>query len=340
MGALFGGGSKTQTTSNSTSPWAPQIPYIQAGGDQALSLFNQQKNQPAYSGELYASLNPQQQQALAGLNSYATGGGSTIADILSRSGMAGLSGLPNAANAAGGVLSASLSDPTQSNIADAGAYANNPYTQGMIDAANRPIEQQLNESAIPGLNRAAIASGNFGSSRAGTVEAILRRNAGTQEADNASNILGSQYNSGLNLAQNARQSGLNTALGAGGLYANLGTAGAGLLNSGYNTAINNLNIPLQTGAAYQQNQQGQDQAAYQAYQNQLQQPWNVLDQYWNIAGKPLGQNTTGTQTTEGGGPGVLGGLLGLATGIGSMFLPTGPMGLGASMASSIGGMFK
>jgi protein-tyrosine-phosphatase len=79
----------------------------------------------------------------------------------------------------------------------------------MIKAAQTPIERQLKEVALPGLNVSGAATGNLDSSRSAMAEAILRRSAGEDESNIASNILGTQYNNGLNLAESARVANQN-----------------------------------------------------------------------------------------------------------------------------------
>ncbi len=343
MGGLFGGGSTTTTTVQDNSPWIGQQPFLSAGFQAAQDIYNQQKGTPAYSGELYAALNPTQLDALSNLNLFSNGIGNRVASTLLDSGVSASTPALSQALAAGGNLVArATTDPTQTNISSASAYANNPFVQGMIEKANRPIEQQLTEAALPGMNVGANATGNTDSSRSAITEAILRRNAGTQEADNAANIMGTQYASGLDLAEKAREanlSSLSSSLGWGGL-SGLASTGANIGQTGYQDYVNNLNIPVQTGSILQQNQQNLDQAALQSYNMQLAQPWNLFNNYWNTVGnKVFGSTTSGTTTATNSGPGLIPGLLGTATGIGSLFVPTGPFGYGPSIASSIAKLF-
>src|SRR3546814_984432 len=47
---------------------------------------------------------------------------------------------------------------TTANIKAASAYADNPYTQGMIDANSRDVVRNLNEETLPGIDRQATRS--------------------------------------------------------------------------------------------------------------------------------------------------------------------------------------
>lgn len=300
MGDLFQSSKGQQSSQGQqTAPWAAQQPYLTQAFSTAGNTLNRQQSTPFYSGELYANLNPTQLGALGNLNSYAAGGGSNVGNQFTNAGSSLLPGVVNAGNNASTIFNKTQQDPTQSIINSAGQYANNPYTQGMITAAQRPIEQQLNETALPGLDQQATGTGNTDSSRAGVAEAILRRNAGNQEGDIAANILGNQYNAGINTASGLYGTNLQGSLAANSGVLNAGTTGANLLDQGYNTTLNNLNIPLQTGTVQQQNQQGADTSAYGAWQAQQQYPWTSLQNFMGIVGNPsYGSSSSGSSNTR------------------------------------------
>lgn len=348
MSDLFKGGTSTSntttsgSTNSSTDPSAFQMPALMAGLNGAQGAL---ANAPGYTPQAYSQLSPATLAALSSMSGYATGTGMAGAGALTGAGTAALGGLTTAQAGANGVLGQSMSDPTAANIRAASAYASNPYTQQMISAANTPIQQQLDEVSVPGLNINAAGTGNTDSSRAGTAEAILRRDAGTQMSNNAGTILGNQYNNGLTLAENSRATNMNAGLGAVGALTGIGTAGAGLVGQGNTQALTDLGVPVSTGQAVTADQNTANQVDYANSQAASQYPWQQLSNYWNIAGKPLGSTTTGTTsgtnngTQQAGGPGVIGGLMGLATGVGSFFAPTGLTGTGPSLASNILGMF-
>jgi hypothetical protein len=295
--------SSNGTTTGSSNVAAWQMPYITSGLDQARALLAAQSGTP-YQGLNYTSMSPEQLSALGALSGYAGGAGAATGRSIADTGL-GLTGALNDARAgAAGVLSSANGDPTAGNISAASRYADNPYVQGMIKAAQTPIERQLNEVALPGLNSDASRTGNTDSSRAGVTEAILRRGAGESEANIASNILGSQYTNGLSLAEGARTANQNAALGATGALSGIGQAGSGMALSGNNAVLNNLGIPISTGAAIQQDANAGNQVAYNNFLGGQQYPWQSLNNYWNIAGHPLGTDTTGTTTQFGTANGV------------------------------------
>lgn len=365
--SLFGGGtSKQASTSNSTqatnqnynsssqtqqnqastgssNPAAWQMPFLGQGLSQANELLVNDKTIGLGAGTPtlhYAGLNLGPYNQAAG---WATGTGIPNADYLSSLGINNAGALTSATNAANSVYDRSSVDPTQANISDAGLYANNPYTQGMITAAQTPIERQLNEVAIPGLNAAAAGTGNDMSSRAGTAEAILRRNAGTDEANIAANILGSQYSNGLNLAENARVANNSAGLNSAGILSGVGSTGANMATAGNGLALSDWQLPTNAAQMAYTDANAGNQVTYNNAMNNLQVPWQKLQNYWNIVGRPLGYDTTnaltgatnfaqagqsqGTTNTQGNtqgsatqpGPGILGGVGGLLSGIASFF---------------------
>jgi hypothetical protein len=358
--SLFGGGTtktnsitnqsqtsdQSSNTNNTSRPADFQMPFIQGGLDVANNYI--QHSSP-FQPQAYTGLSPETLSALNNLTQFANGGKS-YADGMMSTGSGVLNpAIQLALQGASRAQTGASTDGTASNIADAARYADNPYTAGMIKAAQTPIERQLKEVSIPGLNIAGSNSGNLDSSRSAMTEAILRRSAGEDESNIASNILGQQYATGLNLAESGRVANLNSLLA--GVSAANGVAGTGsnLVTTGNSIGVNDLGAPISAGQLVQQDANSRNQVDYNNALTAGEYPWMQLGHFWDIAGHPLGQTTTGsasgtssgtvngvTDTTKTDpGPGVLGGVLGLASGIGSMFMPTGPLGLGPSMFSSI-----
>lgn len=344
---------QNQNTAGTSDPTAWQMPYLAQGLNSASGLLN---NAPSYSPLSYTSLISPQFAANAGqLDQAAQSNANTFGGMVN-TGAGLLPAFNRASGAAGSVLSSATTDPTQANIAAAGQYANNPYMSGMIKAAQTPIERQLNEVSIPNLNIGAAGTGNTDSSRSAMMEAILRRSAGIDEGNIAANLQGNAYANGINTAEGARTANMGAALNAGGLYSNVGNSGSNLITSGNNGQISNLNVPIQVDQMYQQDQQNQNNVNYQNANAGAQFPWQQLNNFWGIAGHPLGTNTTGssvgtgtaTGTTNGTsnstgtnitngtqtmpGPGILGGLLGTATGIGSLFGSGGAFASGGALS--------
>jgi hypothetical protein len=313
MGAVAGGsGGKTQEQQSTTAPWEAQAPYLTNGFQNAQDIYNSKKGSPAYGGELYAGLNPQQIAALQSLNGYASGRGQTLADLMSSTGTGAMGLIPQAGANAGALFQRAGTDPTQSNIGAATAYANNPAMDGMVDAASRDVVRNLQENQLPANAMKAAASGNVNSSRSAMTDAILTRGTQDRVADISSTLRGNAYNNGLNLAENARTANLGAGLTANGQMAGLGQYGGQLAQTGYSTTMNNLNIPLQTGGVLQQDQQGQDSAGLTQFQMNDQRPWDLLNNYWNIVGgRNWGGSTEGSTSNPGG---VMNGIMGAAGG--------------------------
>jgi hypothetical protein len=357
--SLFGGGtskinsvtnSNTSSNNNQTGTSQPadfQMPYILQGLQAAAKNYG---NSAGFQPLAYTGLSPGSKEALSRI----AGFGNSSADYAPGIMGAGAGLLGNGASASGAANAAfggASGDPTAGVISAASRYADNPYTRGMITAAQTPIERQLKEVALPGLNASGAATGNLDSSRSAMAEAILRRSAGEDESNIASNILGSQYNNGLNLAEGARTSNLSALLGSASALGGLTRTGADLIGSGANLGQNGLSQAFGASTADQTDANASNKVAYDNAMAASQYPWAQLGSFWDIAGHPLGQTSTstgsstgtnvgttnGTQTQPG--PGVLGGLLGLGTGIGSFFTPTGAFGLGPSLFSQIKNAF-
>jgi len=75
----------------------------------------------------------------------------------------------------------------QDSLGNAQNYALN-NSQGLVDAAMRGANRNLNEVQLTNLNNSASGTGNTNSSRAGVAEAILRRGNAELEADTTARI--------------------------------------------------------------------------------------------------------------------------------------------------------
>lgn len=82
-------------------------------------------------------------------------------------------------------------DPTRLDI------RNNPGLQGNIDAATRPIMDNLMQVALPGIRDSAERTGNFGSSRQGIAEGIATGKASQAIGDATSNIVSKAYDTNV-----------------------------------------------------------------------------------------------------------------------------------------------
>lgn len=73
---------------------------------------------------------------------------------------------------------------------------NNPALQGAIQAATRPITQNLQESILPGVRSQAVQEGGYGGSRAGIAEGLAISRANQQAQDAAANLTNQAYQQG------------------------------------------------------------------------------------------------------------------------------------------------
>lgn len=100
----------------------------------------------------------------------------------------------------------------------------NPALQGAIDAATRPIQENLMREVLPELRNQAVGSGNFGSSRSQLGYGLAAGEAAKAMGDTGANIANQGYQSGLQALTSAfgtesnRQNDVrNAMLGALGL---------------------------------------------------------------------------------------------------------------------------
>lgn len=301
------------------------------------------------------------------LNGYATGatpGASTnqaLSGALNTAAINGANTLNGFTQGQQQVMNQSLEDPTQQLSADAQSYMNSAPVQSAINSTNAQINQQLNESTVPQLNRTAAAGGALNSSRAGMAESMANENAAIATGNADSQIQNNAYNTGLSTAAAERNAGLttgmyaansglvdnsglaqgqqssqlgqsefntNTALGATGTGLNydLGNANT-MLNAngqlgnavnmgmnGYgaanNAAIQNFGLGSSAGTYQQQMDQGDLNNQYAQWQGSNTYDQGVLNNYWGIAGQPLGSQSqsTGTSTQPSNTLGSLAGL--------------------------------
>lgn len=304
----------TQTTTQ--DPWKVQQPYLLAGFQGASNNYQDAMKNPYYTGDLYAGLDPMQRQAIQGTQAFATGQGADASNALLNTSMGMLNpSSQGMLNAGSGLLNMAMSDPTQANTMAAGAYADNPYLNGAIDAASRDVTRNLTEQVLPGINRLGSATGNTNSSRTGIAEGLALRGAQDRVGDIAATMRGDAWNRGLQTAEAARQANMQGMQSAGSLYgsamdnANRGTA------AGLTAGFGNLDYLSRAGGMLQANQQGQLDAALKAYTNQQQMPSQWLNNYMTAIKGNYGNTTTessnnGNPTWLNAAQGFLGGLSG------------------------------
>ncbi len=75
---------------------------------------------------------------------------------------------------------------------------NNPVTQGAIQAATRPIQENLSYVALPQIQKDAILSGNLGSTRQGVAEGLAIGQTGRAIGETSANIANTAHGQALN----------------------------------------------------------------------------------------------------------------------------------------------
>lgn len=331
MGSLFGGTKKTTTTDQ--GPWKDQQPYVKDALAQSQNLFNAKSGTAAYAGDTYANANALTTNAANDTGVYANGAGKAAADATTLSGMGMLGQTGNYMDSLGAYGAAAGADNTASNIKNAGMYADNPYLSGQIDAATRDVGRNLYENTMPGIDRAAVGSGNINSSRAGVAEGIAMRGAQDQAGDIAANMRGNAYNQGITTAANDAQFRTNSMGQASNNYGNAVQAGAANTAQGVNTTYQNLGKSGLAGGVLQADEQGQltaDQNQWNANDTRQQQLLN--NYYGTIGANNWGNSGTTTEETKSN-PGIFGAAMGLGSLAASFMAP----GAGSAMGALGGG---
>lgn len=296
---LFSGSSETKTNEKfDTGPSSFQKPYLTDAFGSAQDLYKSKQGTPYYQGEMYAGMSDEAKKALESLKGYATTTGLGSANQLSSIG-SNLAGYGDrAASTIDSYAQMAGQDPTQANIASANAYADNPAINGMIDASSRDVTRNLNENTLPSIDRAASATGNINSSRAGIASGVAQRGAADRIGDISASIRGDAYNRGLSLAQNDRSTNLNAMGNAAGAYRDLAGFGVDALTAGTASGYDAFG---QIGSANQQEQtdrQGQDTADFTRWQGNDTRAQDLLNNYYStIGGNQWGQSGTSSGTS-------------------------------------------
>jgi hypothetical protein len=323
VGGLFGSSdNKQKTESTSTSePWKAQQPYLKYGLQDTAYQYAKARGTPYFGGDLYANLDPRSLAGIEGMYGYAGGAGADAASRISGLAPGLLTGANGLTSSASRLLGFNPEDPTGANIEAARRYADNPAMSGIIDAASRDVVRNLNEEALPALNRSASSGGNINSNKTAITEGILRRGAADRVADISAGLRGDAYAQGLGLAEQARtanQSDWLNSLVQGGSLADRGLArGLDATTQGRTLAGLNFDDMIRAGGLYQADKQGDLTEAFDKWQGQDTRAWDLLNRYWNLVGSGnWGGATSGSTTTPtsiGGVQGALQGALGGAS---------------------------
>ena len=243
MAGIFTGTPQTATSyttsSTETPKWMQDAIYTQV---QLASNLAAQPYQ-AYTGNLVAPLQPQQQQAYENVS--ANQGAWQPSFNQAQTGTQNLAG--------------------QTSVGNVNAYMN-PYTQNVTDRIAQLGARNLTENLLPGVSDAFIKAGSFGGTRMGEFGARALRD--TQES-----VLGQQgqalqqgYTQALSASQNdlaRQQSALQQVANMAGQGQQFRTADTAALEA--------------AGSAQQQIAQKQADSAYQQWQNAQLYPRQMAD---------------------------------------------------------------
>lgn len=321
-----GGGTATQVS----TPWDAQQPFLKYGFEQSRQAAEQALQNPVYQGERVAGLTPEQ-LALINQGTQFAQGQFAPAQALQQYGLGTLGATSgfgqNAADIYGSVAGV---DPTQQILANAAQYADNPYTQGIIDAASRDVTRNLLENQLPSLALGATGTGNINSTRAGVQQAIAERGAAERLADISSNIRGQFFQTGLSQAQNQYNQNLQNQLAANQALQSAFGAGVSGLGAGQQLGAGGFQLGATAAAMPQAQQQAELNAQMQQFAEERGVPLDILRQYMGIVGGDYGGTSTGTTPSTGGGfMGALQGAMGGA--LGGLGLAPAFGGMGGSM---------
>lgn len=259
------------TSTSSSAPWSAQQPYLQNLFGYAQNAYNQYGSNPqSYVAPLNANQNQainMTQQAASGQNSGNVGSVNNAASNY----------VTNTANGAG--LNSNPGNAAFSQFAN-GSMMNNPYMQGMANAAGTNIINQYQTATAPQTTSQFEGAGRYGSGAMMNQQNIDQQGLATQLGNAQNNLYGSMYNTNMG----------NMLSGAQGLSGNYNTAaqqqlGAASLAPGM--AQSNLGTISALGnmGALQQSQQ----------QALNQSPFTLAGQYQNLIGQNYG--SSGSQTT-------------------------------------------
>ena len=260
---MCGKGSNTTQSSSSTSAAPQATSAYQALLDRAQGVAATPYQ--AYTGELTAPINSQQQAGISGINA-ASGQAQPVIN----------QALGLAAGAANPLTAAQIQQ------------YQNPYTQNVIDATQAQFNNQ-NAQQQQQLTGNAISQGALGGNRVGVAQANLAGQEALAQAPVIAGLYSNSYQQGLAAAGQQFQ---QNPLAAAGSIANFGLAGQ-------NAALTGAGAQLGAGTVQQQTQQQIDAANQAAYNQQQAYPYQQTQWLAGIdtgVGPGLGSSSTG-QTT-------------------------------------------
>lgn len=338
------GTTTNQQTSGTSSPWAPQQPYIQNAFSGAQGALNTAQSTGVAPTQFTAGLTPAQQQTYAamvgtGLGSSAVPGqeastGSTLANVGTNATTGALSSL--------GGFNAANTNNMNATIAGGNQYAAGENIPAQVQAAMLSANEEANNVTLPGIDSAAAGSGNTNSSRTGVADGIVQQGLSQQAGALSAQLQAGAYNTGAGLASSQNTANNQANLNAYGTLGSLGNSatgtGIGALGSSITDQGNLYNMAATGGAGQQAGNQATDTNQQQAYDFSQNSPFTALNNYLGLVGGNYGSSTTGTQSGTST-PSIYSLLAGLGGTAGSLLGTQGANVLNPA-ASATGGFLK
>lgn len=293
---------KDQTTSSTSTPWAPQAADLTTAFNGANGALTQAQGAVAPTN-FTAQMDPSQIAAYQQM--VQQGGNLSTANTQAGTGAAlqadGTAGVGGALTGLSNFNAGAATNP------DAITSAANQYVAGQnipaqVAAAMQGATQTANDVTMPGIEQNAAIGGNTNSTRTGIADGMVQRGLAEQAANLNGSLSGTAYANGLNLAS-ANANAANTAnLGALSSAGSIGnTAASTGVNAGTASVANQGALTGEAaagGAGLTQNSQNNLTNQLQQYQAATSDPFAALNQYMGIVGtNNWGPSTTGTNNT-------------------------------------------
>jgi hypothetical protein len=272
---MSGGSQPSSTTVSQAFPYAPAMPYILQGLQDAAKIYSQGPSQYTPWSQV-SGFTPYQQQAQQNILDYTNS--NAARDLIGNTQGAvenQIMGGQNYSQPLTGYAQSGVNQYLGGNqLSNTGvlnqlAYGDttNPYAESQVQSALGQLSNKFMAETLPGLRRAAIGSNTYGSSRNALAEGAAAGNLQSQMQEAANQINMGAYNTSeqnrLNaLQQIAQQQGQSA------------QTGANLMNQSANTYLNNL----QQGLAN--------------YKNALSMPLDMLNQQMQVGQAQQAQSQT------------------------------------------------
>lgn len=259
--ALMSSGGSSGSTTTSSSPWSVQTPYLQGLFNNAQSGYQQYASNPASlftanQVPLQTSANSYLQNLLGGYNPGASSsaynsGLEMLSNVLSGGYSPNVSGnnVGNLNTLASGQSSPLLTQMAQygtgvsgNNVGGLASMANgqmlnNPYMQGMANAAGTNLINQYQTATAPQISSQMEGSGRYGSGAQANAQAMAENALATQLGNAQNNLYGGMY-----------QTNMGNMLGAGtSLNSQMTSAGQSNASNMLNAALGASGQTLQAG---------------------------------------------------------------------------------------------